>query len=901
MNKLSYVSNAEGKYIETLYESYLQDPTTVDSSWGKFFEGFEFALNSNGSTGASSTEDVLTELRVYSLIEGYRKRGHLLSTTNPIRPRKDRHPHLELQEKGFSEADLNKVFVSGQVLGLKNASLSDILVKLRALYSGNIGLEYKHIPNHEEVEWIAEQFEGRALDYGFSLEKKKRILEKLNQSVVFEKFLGTKYVGQKRFSLEGGENTIPALDAIINASAEHGAEEVVIGMAHRGRLNVLANILGKTYDYIFGEFEGNIDVDTPMGDGDVKYHLGFSSEVETSGSKNMRLHLAPNPSHLEAVDPVVQGYARAKQDALHEGREDKVVPVLLHGDSAAAGQGVVYEVVQMSKLDGYHTGGTIHFIINNQVGFTTNFEDARSSTYSSAIGTIVDSPVLHVNGDDAEAVVYAVEFAIEYRQKFNKDVWVDMVCYRRHGHNESDEPRFTQPSFYALISKHPDPRTVYSKTLVDRGQIEAELAKNMESEFKALLQDRLNNVKQKSLPYTVQPLEKEWYKVLKNNENGILEAKTAVKRELLEKAMAALVHVPDSIKPIKKVLKLVDERKQRFENDKLDWALGELLAYGTLLQEGMNVRISGQDVVRGTFSHRHACVFDQTTDEYHNSLNHINEDQQGQLRIFNSHLSEFGVLGFEYGYSTVNPYNLVIWEAQFGDFSNGAQVMIDQFITSAESKWQRFSGLTMLLPHGYEGEGPEHSNARPERYLQLAAENNVIIANCTTPANYFHLLRRQMTGSFRKPLIVFTPKSLLRHPQVVSKVDELTSGGFQRVIPDDGVKKARKVVFSTGKVYYDLLKEREESKKTDVALVRVEQLYPYPEEEISAIMAANKGAEFIWAQEEPKNMGAWTFLLRYEINQNMKLVSRKASASPATGFKKIHFKEQQALVEEALA
>ncbi|MCB0737891.1 MAG: 2-oxoglutarate dehydrogenase E1 component [Bacteroidetes bacterium] len=898
MNDYSYVGNAEAKYIEALYETYQLNPSEIDNSWSKFFEGFEYAL---GAEGASvSSNQVAKELRVYSLIEGYRKRGHLLSTTNPIRPRKNRKPHLELSEKGFSDEDLNTHFMAGSVLGLENPTLSEILNRLKEVYVGNIGIEFKHITNYDEVEWIRDKFESRKLDYDFSLEKKKGILNKLNQSVVFEKFLGTKYVGQKRFSLEGGENTIPALDAIIHKSSELGADEVVIGMAHRGRLNVLANTLGKTYDYIFGEFEGNIDTDVPMGDGDVKYHLGFSSQVQTKSGRAMNLHLAPNPSHLEAVNPVVLGYSRAKQDALHKGQEDKVVPVLIHGDSAVAGQGVVYEIVQMSKLDGYHTGGTIHFVINNQVGFTTNFEDARSSTYSTSIGNIVEAPILHVNGDDAEAVVYAAEFATEYRQKFHKDVWVDMVCYRRHGHNESDEPRFTQPSFYALISKHPNPRKIYSDLLISRGQIEAELARSMEKEFKELLQDRLNEVKQTSLPYKVQPLEMEWYNVIKDSKNNISAINTGASKNAIDAAMKALLFVPDNIKPISKVTKLLEDRKYKYDSDELDWALGELLAYGTLLQEGYNVRLSGQDVVRGTFSHRHAAVFDQKTDVYHNSLNHIN-DKQGNLRIFNSHLSEFGVLGFEYGYSMVSPNNLVIWEAQFGDFANGAQVMIDQFITSAESKWQRYSGMVLMLPHGYEGEGPEHSNARPERYLQLAAEENIFVANCTTPANYFHLLRRQIVGEFRKPLVVFTPKSLLRHPKVISSKEELINGSFQELIIDKAGTKVNKVLMCTGKVYYDLLEYKEANKLNNTVLVRVEQIYPFPEQQVIELRKKYPKATFKWVQEEPKNMGAYTFLLRYDVNRDLELVARKASASPATGFKKTHFKEQKELIEKAFA
>ncbi|MBI1185312.1 2-oxoglutarate dehydrogenase E1 component [bacterium] len=901
MSLPSYVANAEGQYIDSLYQAYISNPESVDDSWARFFEGFEFALSQNGTSKSVAPDMVLKELRVYSLIEGYRKRGHLLSTTNPIRKRRDRHAKLELADKNLSEDDLNTPFTAGKAIDMEGATLAQIVDRLQKLYVGNMGIEYKHIREADEMEWVRQKFESRDVEYGFSIDKKKRILDKLNQAVVFEKFLGTKYVGQKRFSLEGGENTITALDAAIAMAGEMGMHEAVIGMAHRGRLNVLANILGKTYEYIFGEFEGNISIETPMGDGDVKYHLGFNSIIKTPSGNELNLHLTPNPSHLEAVNPVVLGYCRAKQDALHDSNPDKVLPILLHGDSAVAGQGVVYEIVQMSQLSGYKTGGTIHFITNNQVGFTTNFEDARSSTYSSSIGKIVNAPVLHVNGDDAEAVVYAMEFAVEYRQKFHKDVWIDMVCYRRHGHNESDEPRFTQPSFYALIAKHPDPREVYSNFLISRGQIEAKLAKEMEDAFKQLLQDRLNDVKQKSIPYTPQPLEKEWYKLMQGNDGRMNKVDTAVSRENLDKVIKALVKYPKEIDPISKVKKLLKDRKERYENDNLDWGLGEMLAYGTLLLDGFNVRISGQDVVRGTFSHRHACLFDQKTEKPYNSLNFIEDNQPGALKIYNSHLSEFGVLGFEYGYSMVSPFNLVIWEAQFGDFANGAQVMIDQFITSAESKWQRMSCLVMLLPHGYEGEGPEHSNARPERYLQLAAENNIIVANVTSPGNYFHLLRRQMIWNFRKPLVVFTPKSLLRHPRAVSAVSELESGHFQELIhqPAKKADAVKRVLFCSGKIYYELLEKKENDKRDDVVIVRIEQLYPYPEEEVEEVFDMYKNADFMWVQEEPKNMGAWTFLLRYDVNLRMKLISRKASASPATGFKKIHFKEQAEIINKA--
>jgi 2-oxoglutarate dehydrogenase E1 component len=722
---------------------------------------------------------------------------------------------------------------------------------------------------------------------------------------VFENFLHTKYIGQKRFSLEGGETTIAALDTIINKAAEMGVSEAIIGMAHRGRLNVLANVMGKTYENIFNEFEGTAVPDLTYGDGDVKYHMGYASQIITPSGKGIDLKLAPNPSHLEAVNPVVEGYARAKADVLYKSDYDRVLPILIHGDAAVAGQGIVYEVTQMSKLSGYYTGGTIHFVINNQVGFTTDFEDARSSIYCTDVAKIVDAPVLHVNGDDPEAVVFCAKLAVEFRQDFNRDIFIDMVCYRRHGHNESDEPKFTQPALYNVISKHPNPREIYNKKLIARGDVDAELAENMDAEFRSMLQDRLNLVKQNPLPYAYQKNEEDWKALRRSTPEDFEKSpETGISQGNLEKIANALTKVPENFKPLKQIDKLLKERKQMFfETKQVNWATAELMAYGSILLENKVVRLSGQDVQRGTFSHRHAVLRDADTNEAYDSLDYIDENQM-DFKIYNSLLSEFGVLGFEFGYAMANPHALVVWEAQFGDFANGAQVMIDQFITPCESKWQRMNGLVMLLPHGYEGQGPEHSNARPERFLQLSAEYNMIVANITTPANFFHLLRRQLTWPFRKPCVVMSPKSMLRHPLCVSPVEQFTSGNFQEVIGDTTVKpkQVRKVVICSGKIYYDLQEERQNAKIEDVAIIRIEQLHPFPAKQLYTLLAAyHKNVKICWVQEEPENMGAWNYILRVYQYATMELISRKASASPATGYAKVHAKEQAEIIKKALS
>ena len=904
MDKYSYISNADVNYIDELYQSYKDDPESVDSSWRKFFEGFEFSLERYGENGAAATGEVISskETKVRNLIHAYRSRGHLKSKTNPVRDRRDHNVKLSLEDFGLEEADLDEEFDVGSEIGIGKASLRKIKETLDKIYLGPIGFEYMHIRDSQILDWFKKKCESEAVDIDPSVDEKKRILSKLNEAVVLENFLHTKYLGQKRFSLEGGENTIPALDKIINHAATMNAKEVVIGMAHRGRLNVLANIMGKTYEEIFNEFEGNVDPDLTMGDGDVKYHLGYASHIGTQNGSKVYVKLTPNPSHLEAVDPVVLGYTRAQIDDEYKGDLKAAIPILIHGDAAVAGQGVVYEIVQMSQLDGYTSGGTIHFVINNQVGFTTDYDDARSSIYCTDIAKIVDAPVLHVNGDDAEAVTWCAKLAVEYRQEFGKDIFIDLLCYRRHGHNESDEPKFTQPKLYNIIAKHPNPREVYVKKLIERGDVDEELANNMDSQFRDLLQDRLNDVKQNPLPYKPQKIEEEWEQLRHSKPQDFKESPdTALPAKTIEEIGKALITLPEGFKPLKQIEKLLKIRKENFFKKKeLGWADAELLAYGSLLIENRIVRMSGQDVKRGTFSHRHAYVFDAQTNQPYCVLDNIKKDQR-RFKIFNSLLSEFGVLGFEYGYAMATPNALVLWEAQFGDFANGAQVMIDQFITSAESKWQRMNGLVMLLPHGYEGQGPEHSNARPERFLQLAAEENLIAANLTTPANFFHLLRRQLAWEFRKPCVVFSPKSLLRHPQVISPIEDFSKGKFQELIDDDYVTKSKvkRIVCCSGKIFYDLREYQEKNKIKDIAIVRIEQLYPFPKDRFAEIRKKYKDAELYWVQEEPNNMGCWTFILRTLPEENFRLISRKASASPATGYHKVHNKDQERIIEEA--
>lgn len=913
MKDFSFVTNSHPAYIESLYQDFTKNPASVDPEWVKFFEGFDFAVSQvNGKAGPGaassngapvSNEQLVKELGVYRLIHAYRKRGHLVAKTNPIRERKDRHANLDISFFGLTDADLKTEFYSAQVLGLGKTSLESILAFLKKIYTGSVGMEYTYINDAKKVEWLQQAFEA-AMQKPASVEQKRRILQKLNQGVIFEKFLHTKYIGQKRFGLEGGESTIPSLDAMINVAGDDGVQEVVIGMAHRGRLNVLANIMGKTYEQIFSEFEGKVIPDSTMGSGDVKYHLGFRAEHSTPGGRKVNLQLAPNPSHLEAVDPVVLGFARSKADVIYNSDYDKVMPILIHGDAAVAGQGIIYEIAQMANLKGYYTGGTMHLVINNQIGFTTDFDDARSSDYCTSVASMIQAPVFHVNGDDAEAVVKVSEIATRFRQEFNSDVFVDMVCYRKHGHNEGDEPKFTQPSLYALIEKHPNPREVYVQYLLNNGESDAQaLAKEMEQAFWADLQARLDEVKQHPLPYTPQKPE-QWWAALRKSQPGDFDASpaTAIKEEEFKKLFSQLMSWPSDFVPLRKVEKLLQDKIKLYEAEgKVDWATGELMAYASLLAEGKDVRMSGEDVKRGTFSHRHAVLFDENTNATYNRLGNIGNGTN-KFRIYNSLLSEFGVMGYEYGYAMATPNSLVLWEAQYGDFANGAQTIIDQYITSAETKWGTQNGLVLLLPHGYEGGGPDHSNARPERFLQCCAEDNIIVTNITTAANFFHALRRQLTWPFRKPLVNFSPKANLRHVGAYSSMSEFTTGGFREVLDDPFITDAaavKKVLLCTGKMYFDLSEKQAKDNRKDVAIVRVEQLYPLPVKQLEAIHQKYKGATCFWVQEEPLNMGAASFLQMNLKQLNYGVISRNPSAATATGYGKVHTREQQEIIETA--
>ena len=907
MDKYSFLNSAHTAYFAELYDQYLQNPDTVEPSWRAFFQGFDFGVE-NGAWPAEVAkvevpESVKKEFQVVKLIEGYRTRGHLFTKTNPVRNRRSYSPNLDVENFGLSREDLSTVFNAGSIVGIGPSTLSMIVAHLQSTYCESIGVEYMYVRNVEKKNWIKDRLHQNQNQPNFSPEQKKDILNKLNQAVSFESFLHTKYVGQKRFSLEGGESLIPALDALIFAADAKGVEEFIMGMAHRGRLNTLTNIFGKSPKDIFSEFDGK-DYDEVVFDGDVKYHMGWTAKIDPNNDgKKININLAPNPSHLETVGAVVEGITRAKMDNKFSGNPSKVLPILVHGDAAIAGQGIVYEIVQMARLKGYQTGGTIHIVVNNQIGFTTNYLDARSSTYCTDVGKVTLSPVMHVNADDVEAVVQAVLFALDYRMHFNADVFIDLLGYRKYGHNEGDEPRFTQPQLYKAIAAHKNPRDIYAEKLIAQGIIDHNYVKQEEAAYKSKLEQNLQVSRSEETTIVTPFMEDEWFDYQRVDEKGMHPGiPTAVNVDALNQVAKTITNVPPNKKFLRKIERLIaDRNKMFFESDNLDWAMGELLAYGTLLQEGYNVRLSGQDVERGTFSHRHAVLKSESAEEEVILLNMIRPENQGRFRVYNSFLSEYGVLGFDYGYAMASPNCLTIWEAQFGDFSNGAQIMIDQYISAAEDKWKTQNGIVMLLPHGYEGQGAEHSSARMERYLQLCAKDNMFIANCTTPANFFHLLRRQMIGNYRKPLIVFTPKSLLRHPKAVSKVEALTNGGFIMVIPDNEVaaKEAKKLVFCSGKFYYDLIEARAKKEQKDVAIVRLEQLFPLPQKEIKAqINKYPNLEEVVWAQEEPRNMGAWGYLLLHLPEaQKMRPATRRYYGSPAAG-SSVRFKNRQQQVVE---
>jgi 2-oxoglutarate dehydrogenase E1 component len=895
MDKYSFLNAAHTAYFAELYDQYLVNPDAVEPSWRAFFQGYDFGAEDSGLTVDSAVaeipENVLKEFQVVKLIDGYRTRGHLFTKTNPVRERRQYQPTLALENFGLTKADLDETFEAGSILGIGKSKLSQIIKHLEAIYCDSIGVEYMYIRKPEEIKWIQDWINVNDNNPKFSNDEKKGILKKLNQAVSFETFMHSKYVGQKRFSVEGTETLIPGLNTMMEKASNNGVSQFVVGMAHRGRLNVLANIFGKSSENIFSEFDSKEYDEDELFDGDVKYHMGWTSYRETDLGKKVRMDLAPNPSHLETVNTVVEGICRAKLDNDLGGDQKSILPILIHGDAAVAGQGVVYETIQMAQLDGYKVGGTIHIVVNNQVGFTTNYLDARSSTYCTDVGKVTLSPVLHVNADDVEAVCHAFTFALEFRTKFGRDVFIDLLGFRKYGHNEGDEPRFTQPKLYKAISKHMNQRDLYAQKLLAEGVIENGYVKELEKEYKADLEVGLAASRTHEKTVVTEIMAEDW----KGYEIGKLDdilkpVDTTYPIEKLDKIADGITKLPSDKKFIKKIQRIIADRNKRyfdkdFKNyDQLDWGMAELFAYGSLMEEGFNVRISGQDVERGTFSHRHAIVKTEDGDEEINLHNTIG--LEGHFHIYNSLLSEYGVVGFDYGYAMASPKTLTIWEAQFGDFSNGAQIMLDQYISAAEDKWKTQNGLVMLLPHGYEFQGSEHSSARMERYLQLCSNHNMIIADCTTPANFFHLLRRQMKWGFRKPLVVFTPKRLLRLPEAISTKEELVNGSFQEVLDDSTVdnSKVTSLVFCTGKFYYDLLEKRTELGREDVALVRIEQLFPLPHKQLDEIIASYPNVnDYVWAQEEPKNMGAWGYMLMNFEQVKLRLASRKVYSAPAAG------------------
>ena len=892
MDQYSFLNTAHTAYFAELYDQYLINPEHVEPSWRAFFQGFEFGIEESKKEksvfeGVEVPDNILKEFNVVKLINAYRTRGHLFTKTNPVRDRRTYLPNLEIQNFDLSTDDLDSVFNAGEIIGIGATTLTNILIHLERIYCNSIGIEYMYIRTPERIQWIQNKLNHNSNSPDFSNDQKKQILKKTIEAVTFEKFLHTKYVGQKRFSLEGGEALIPALDALIEKAAIDGVKEFVVGMAHRGRLNTLTNIFGKPVEDIFNEFDGK-DYEEKGFDGDVKYHLGWTSNRKTDSGLKVYMNIAPNPSHLEAVGPVVQGIARSKQEKYHPKNIENVLPIIIHGDAAIAGQGVVYEVVQMERLKGYKTGGTIHIVVNNQVGFTTNYLDGRSSTYCTDVAKTNLCPVLHVNSDDVEAVVHAVSFALDYRMKFKRDVFIDLLGYRKYGHNEGDEPRFTQPKLYKAISKHSNPMEIYSKKLIEDKIISPDYVSDIEKKYKESLEKKLENSKKDNNIEITPFMEYEWKGFKRVKKDKMLsDFKTNTSLDHLNKIAKTITNLTENKNFLKKTRKLINDRsKMFFETNKLDWAMGEMLAYGTLLNEGYNVRISGQDVERGTFSHRHAILKVEDSEEEVCLLDGIDKNQ-GNFNIYNSSLSEYGVMGYEYGYSLTSPQTLCIWEAQFGDFSNGAQIMIDQYLSAAEAKWKIQNGLVLLLPHGYEGQGAEHSSGRMERYLQLCSKDNMYVANCSTPANMFHILRRQMVTKFRKPLIIFTPKSLLRHPKAVSGIEDLSKGKFMPVIDSNNndVSKIDRLVFCSGKFYYDLLDFKEKNNINDTALIRLEQLFPLPEQEIKIIFNKYSNAkDIVWAQEEPRNMGAWShLLLHFEEARGFRVASRRFYSSPAAG------------------
>jgi len=890
MDKFSEVGNQEIAAVDELYQDYLKDPDSIDESWKNFFRGFELARTHYQSKPEFSGGHIDKEFAILNLINGYRLRGHLFTKTNPVRARRKYSPTLDIENFGLEKSDLETVFQAGNNIGIGPARLKDIVAHLNATYCGSIGVEYNYLRHPEVIQWLREKMEGSKNSRDFSNEMRRHIFYHLKVAVGFESFIHKKFVGQKRFSLEGTETLIPALDAVIEQGAELGICEFVIGMSHRGRLNVLGNIMKKPYESLFKEFYGT-EYEEGISQGDVKYHLGFENVVKSDSGKDIRLSLVPNPSHLETVGSLVQGMSRSRIDALYEGDEDKLAPIVIHGDAAIAAQGIVYEVIQMSQLKGYRTGGTIHLVINNQVGFTTNYLDARSSTYCTDVAKVTRSPVFHVNGDDVEALIYTIQLAMEFRQKFHADVFIDILSYRKYGHNEGDEPRFTQPLLYKAISKHRNPRDIYAEKLTQLGIMTEEESKKEVTDFDQFLESKYKESEKIEKLKIKKFLLKEYHDYQKPSKFDFFkQIDTGVPKEKLIALAEKINSVPEDKPFFKKIHRILSDRRMMILDNKLDWAMGELLAYATLLDEGHPVRVSGQDSERGTFAHRHASFVVEDMDEKYFPLKHVSPGQ-APFHIYNSPLNEYGVMGFEYGYAMAQPHALTIWEAQFGDFHNVAQVIIDQYISSAEEKWGLMNNLVLFLPHGYEGQGPEHSSARIERFLNLVANNNMQVIVPTTPDNLFHVLRRHLKWETRVPMIVFTPKSLLRHPQVSCTIDELAQGHFQEVIDDHFVKQAkvRQLVLTSGRLYYDLIRKRSEVGDESTAIVRVEQLYPLPLGQIEAILKKyNKACRLIWAQDEPENMGAWPFISKKLPHAGFEVIARPESGSPAGGLMKQH-------------
>ncbi|HXC02852.1 MAG TPA: 2-oxoglutarate dehydrogenase E1 component [Opitutaceae bacterium] len=917
MNSLEFPSRANADLIEATYRAWLDNPDSVDPTWRAFFQGF--ALGSNGASlqsangtaeAATIMADSLKQAQVHSLIYHYRSIGHIQAHLDPLSDPPPPSPRLALGEFGLSEADSEKAFDVGHYLAGGQMKLGQLVDNLHRTYCGRIGVEYVHIQETEVRRWLQDRMEPTCNQPQFTKEEKIRILRRVHKAELFEKFLHTKYVGQKRFSLEGGETFIAALDTVVEHCPGVGVEEIIMGMAHRGRLNVLTSIMRKNFDQLFEQFSENYLPDTVAGDGDVKYHLGYEAVLSTSSGKKVEMRLAANPSHLEIVGPVVEGKARARQRVRDDFERRRVLPLLVHGDAALAGQGVVAETLQFSQLPGYRTGGTLHIVINNQIGFTTLPSDGRSTRYCTDVAKMIEAPVFHVNGDDPEAVCMIAELALDFREEFQRDVFIDIYCYRKHGHNEADEPAFTQPTLYRVIAAHPQVSAIYTEKLIAEGSITPAEGDAIKAEYTAALEANLVKAKTREAEKAALRAQADPHAVFKGSTAVFqpsfkhVSVPTGVAPELIAKIVKGLTHVPTNFKLNPKIKRLLEARAQAHEQGgPVDWSFGEALAFGSLLMEGSPVRLSGQDSERGTFSQRHSVLYDVDTREAYTPLNQLGE-KQARFCVYNSLLSEAAVLGFDYGYSLDYPQMLCLWEAQFGDFANGAQVVIDQFIASGESKWQRTSGIVLLLPHGYEGQGPEHSSARLERFLQLCAENNMQVVNLTTPANLFHGLRRQLKRDFRKPLVVMAPKSLLRHPAAVSRIDEFTSGAFQEII-DDPVppQNPARIILCSGKVYYDLADYRARNHLTDVALVRVEQLYPLHRNRLAELSDIyGHGARLVWCQEEPQNMGAWSFIapqLEEIFGRKPTYAGRGAAASPAVGALALHKMELTALLHDA--